>query len=423
MRVVATASPAVRPIGTSHALTAFVIARSLSVIGTAFALLGATGAATATGDAARGALNSGIFLALLFLGMACSMPYAPTVASRSGVRPAYAVVLAIGALAYGVVGIAMLGGVPTMTALLIAAPIAGASCGMTGPYETQISKAYFASETTAHAYALLSVVSAIAFGVGGLVAGVTLTHIAPAWGLVIDAVLTAVLAITVAVAAPPVEPAVPRRPDRPFHNVWRALATNRRLRWTTVLGASSAFFLAPVLTLVVPLAEDLQHKPSGAGAGLLLSAFAVGGLLTPTLVKAAVHRATSLLAGEVTGALAGATLIVLGSVSLVPDFEVDLIAWVGIGIAFGAFWSATKALVHGAAAEAGAPEDAVTNLAAMLTVAMFAAPVGSLLCSIAIGSLSAEAAVLAAGVSAVAWNLVSIRLLRRASDEVATVAA
>jgi len=219
---------------------AFLGATCLSVIGTAFGLLGATGATTAAGGIARGGLYTGIYMASTILATALATPYGPLVCARSGVRRAFAATQAVNALAYLVAGIALLAGVPTMPTLLLAAPVFGATAGMSGVVRPLVSKSYQSSSSTAHSYARLSVALGLAWGFGGLVGGLT-------------------------------------------------------------LGVASAVFLAPIMGLVVPVAQDLRQIPAVGAAGLLIASFALGEIAAPWAVRFAQRRSTDLRAGSARG--------------------------------------------------------------------------------------------------------------------------
>jgi len=391
---------------------AFIVATCVSVTGTAFGLLGATGATTAAGGTARGGLYSGIFLSAMFVASACTVPYAPRFCMHRSIRAAYALIQAVNALAYLGAGAALLAGAPTMPTLLIAAPFAGATSGVSAVLRPLLSKAYFASENTAHSYAIVSVASGVAWAAGGLAGGALLSHVEFGWGLVINAVLSAGLIYTAARIAPATEPGPPRVPGRPWHDAWKALSDNRALRWSAALGAMSMVLLAPATSLVVPIAESLRQKPQVAGAGYLMASFALGELATPWIVKVFSRRSANLAAGAFSAGIAGLTLVTLGVASLVFSRRVELAVWLVIGVTFGAFRFAARSFYVGSAAESGSAEDAASNLAAGATVALFAAPVGTLLYSLGIDAFSADTTVLVAGGLAIAFSATVLRAAR-----------
>ena len=178
------------------------------------------------------------------------------------------------------------------------------------------------------------------------------------------------------------------------------LGASWTLRRTTAVGCVTMLFIAPLTSLVVPVAQDLRQQPLVAGAGLLMAAFAAGQFLSPRLVRL-LSRGRDDLHGAIAADLgAGVVLVLLGAVSLVVSRRAELLAWLVVGVAFGGFRYSSAALFVGSAAESGQPEDATTNLAAAMLACGLVAPVGTLLWSAVIGSVSAEAALFVGGAGA-----------------------
>lgn len=398
--------------GRSRAASFYMVTTALSVVGTALGLLGATAATTAAGGAAHGAFYTGVYMTVTFIGSALVAPYAPHICAHLSVRGAYAWIQAINAATYLVAGLALLGGASTMPTLLVAAPIFGATSGVSLVLLPPLSKAYLTSADTARAYARVSVATGIAWFVAGIVGGQLLSHIPFGWGLVLKAPLTVGLALTAACIRPASEPEVPWVPERPWRDAGKALRDSRVLRWTAAVGALVMVFLAPTASLVVPIAQDLRRSPEVAGAGLLMAAFAVGEIATPRVVQRLASRWAILPASAFAVAFGGGSLVALGVVSLLLSHGIELVAWLVIGIAFGAFRFAARSLTGGSAADSGRPEDAAANLAASTTVGLLVAPVGTLTCSIGIDLLSADAAVLLGGVGAIVGSALLLRALR-----------
>ena len=394
--------------------TRFLATTGLSVAGTALGLLGATGATTAAaGDGQSGALLTGLYMSTVLVTSAVSVPYAPRVGRRLGPRRAFVVLQAVAAAAWLVAGLALLLGMSTMPVLLVAAPVFGITGGLSTVLRPILATSYLSgSGGTAEAFARLSVVSGIGWAVGSLGGGVLLSSVALGWGLVLNGLTIIPLVATVARTTPATEPSTPRATYRPWRTAWSALAGSRTLRWTAVLGASSLLFLAPITSLVVPIAQDLRQSPLVAGAGLLMAAFSIGEFLSPVTVRRLRTGRHDLPAGAIAGAIAGATLLVLGVVSAVLVDRLELLVWLVVGVAFGAFRYASRACFTGAAAEAGPPEDASTNLAATMLVSGLAAPVGTTLWSGVIDQVSADAAVVIGGLGGLVLGLVVLAASR-----------
>ena len=224
------------------------------------------------------------------------------------------------------------------------------------------------------------------------------------------------LVVIVSRVSPTAEPSTPRAADLPWRDARASLVGSRPLRLTAALGASSLFFFGPLTSLVVPIAQDLRQSPLVAGAGFLMTAFAVGEFLSPRVVRVLSGRHDDLSAGALAGVGAGVSLVILGVTSLVLSDRVELAAWLVIGVAFGALRCAARAFFVGSAAEAGPPEDASHNLAAAMLVSGLAGPFGTMAWSAVIGGVSADAAVLAAGIGAVITGALVARAARGGAD-------
>lgn len=394
--------------------TRFLATAGLSVAGTALGLLGATGATTAAaGEGQSGALLTGLYMSTVLLTSAVSVPYAPRVARRLGPRRAFVVLQAVAAGAWIVAGLALVLGLETMPVLLCAAPVFGITGGLSTVLRPILATSYLSdSAGTAEAFARLSVVSGIGWAIGSLGGGFLLSNIALGWGLVLNGLSILPLVATVGRAAPAVEPSTPRASDRPWRTAWSALAGGPTLRWTALLGASSLVFLAPITSLVVPIAQDLRQSPLVAGAGLLMAAFSIGELLSPIAVRRLRPGRQDLPAGAIAGVIAGVMLLLLGGVSAVLVDRLELLVWLVVGVAFGAFRYASRAFFTGSAAEAGPPEDASTNLAAAMLVSGLAAPIGTTMWSGVISQVSADAAVLIGGLGALVFGVVILGVTR-----------
>lgn len=382
----------------------------LSVIGSSFGLLGAAGAATAAGGIVDGGIFTSLFVSTMLLAQAISTPYGHLLAGRTGVRNAFAIAQATKALAFLLAGVALLAGLPTMPTLLIAAPVLGACDGVGSVVRTSVSKAYQSSDNTAHSYARLSVAMGIAGGIGGVAGGLALSHIAFGWGLVIVAPLAIPLIAFVARVAPKTDLPTPQSTQHPWSSAWHGLATNRLLRLSVILGASSIAFLGPVIALVVPIADGLRQDPAVGAAGLLMASFAAGEMAAPWAVRFAQRRATDLLAGEVAGALAGALLIVLGAISVVLTQRIELLVWIMIAVPFGVLRFTARALYIGSVADSG--PDATANLASANMVVVLAAPIGTMAFGIGLGHGAVYTTLFVSGACAIALNLVTVWRLR-----------
>jgi len=388
----------------------FLGATCLSVTGTAFGLLGATAATTATSSDGDSGFTTGLFVSALFLGTALAIPYSPALAARLGTRGAFALSQVTNALLYLLAGVLLLADAPTMPTLLVVAPLMGMCAGVSSVLRTFVSKTYQSSDNTAQSFARLSVALGIAGAAGGILGGLVLSHIAFGWGLVINALLTIPLLVVLTRVAPDIEPPTPSRTIRPWRSAAQRLAADRRLRWSAALGSSTVLLLAPVIALVVPVAESLRRVPAVGAAGVLMASFAVGEMVSPWSVRFAQRRTNDLTGGELAGALAGASIIVFGIASLFLSSRPELVAWVLLGIPFGIFRFAARALYIGAAADAG--PDPAANLASANLVVFLVAPIGTFLFGLSLDLGVVYVPLMVSGALAIVWNLLSIRVLR-----------
>ena len=320
------ASEPAAPKGLAGPARSYLLATGCSVMGTALGLLGATGATAAAGAKDHGAVYTGVYTALVLLTSALAVPYAPRVCRRLSTRTAFVTVQALAAATWVVAGSLLLLGAPTMPVLLVAAPVFGVTGGVTVVLRPVLAKSYLSSGGTADAFARVSVVSGAAWMVGALGGGLLLSNVALGWGLVLNGLLSAVLVLTVRAVAPGTPPAEPRRADHPWRDMRAALGASRTLRWTTALGCTVTLFVAPMTSLVVPIAQDLRQRPLVAGAGLLMTAFAAGEFLSPRLVRLLAHRRDDLTAATVSTTGAGVALLLLGTVSLMLSRKSELVA-------------------------------------------------------------------------------------------------
>lgn len=93
-------SPAVRRSG-----LLFVLGTALATVGGALGLISATGITTSAGSLSRGALDTGLYLAINLAAESLGVPYAPGIAHRLGTGQAIAWLLAMVAIAWTLAGL------------------------------------------------------------------------------------------------------------------------------------------------------------------------------------------------------------------------------------------------------------------------------------------------------------------------------
>lgn len=398
----------------ARAGSVYLLATAASVAGSAVGVLAATGATTAAGGTGSGAAYTGAYTAAVMLASAVTVPYAPRLAHRFGTRRTFVWGKAVGAAAWAVAGVCLLLGAPPFGVLLVAAPFLGAPMGATGVVTPLVTRAYVDSPNMSAAYARVSVYSGVAWGLGALGGGYLLSAVPLGWGLLLNGALTLPLVVSTRRTEPPTALAEPPRSDRPWRDIRTSLAESRDLRLAALLGCAVTVFVAPLSSLIVPITQDLRHEPLLVGAGLLLAAMAAGEFLSPRVVALVVRGRSELAASADAAFGAGITLLAFSLSALVLTDAAELVAWVVIGVGFGATRYASRALTVGAATESRGPAHSTGSLAALTLTAGLAAPVGSLLWSGLIGGVSAEAATLIGGLAGVVAAVLVLRAVRRA---------
>ncbi len=377
---------------------AFGAAVAVSTAGVAISLLSATGITTSAGQMNRGALYTGVYLATGLLAGALCVPYGPRLAHRWGTRRAFLRLTEALTALWLVGGALILLGASALVTILVMAPVLGALTALAAVLAPIVYKAYLSSADVASAVATMSVVKGGAFALGALAGGLLLVVGAEAWGLIVVGLTKIPLILLLHRCAPTSALAEPRDPGNPWRDIRHGLATSVQLRRGTFLACGAALFLSPVTILVVPITQSLRQEPLYQGAGLLMTAFAVGQILSPRVARR-LRRGRALLRASMFASLSsGIFLFALGATSVLISFRIELLAWIVLAIGFGMFRYAARALTIGATAEAQGAANAAKSISAMLLIAGLVAPIGTLGWSFLIGQFSAYAAVITSGV-------------------------
>lgn len=396
--------------GLRNPANAYMAATGASMAGSALGMLGATAATTVASR--NGGLATGLFVSVTFLASALAVPYAPRVAHRLHVRRTFAAAKALSAVAWIAAGVALLFGAPPLATLIVAAPAFGISAGVAAIVSPTLGKAYLRAAHTAHSAARMAVVGGVAWAAGALAGGALLNHVVFGWGVLLNGILTGVLVVTVTRIAPPTEPHAQRAVDHPWRSVIGVLRSDRVVALTSIQVVLTMLFIAPLVSLTVPIADGLRDESLVILGSLLMAAIGTGNLLAPWVVHRETARHPALSGAARTAVAAGGTMVVLGVVSLVLTRRIELATWVVIGIAFGAFRFASRALAKGSAAEGGEPGHASANLAAVGLVGSLAAPFGTMLWGALIDGVSAEAALLVGATGGILGSLAVLAAAR-----------
>jgi hypothetical protein len=295
-----------------------------------------------------------------------------------GTRPAFAWATSLLSGFWILVALLIFLGVPPLPVLLLAAPVGGGLIGFTTVLSPVVYKAYLSSSDMTQVMARMTVVKGVAAAVGALASGFLISSGTEAFGLLVAGLLRIPLAFFALRIAPALSIADPLQTPTPWGDIVTSLKESPGLRRATFLACGLAMFVAPLLSLVVPLTQALRREPLLQGAGLLMASISIGELLSPIVVSRFRVKRTPIASSALASVATGGILLALAVASMTLSNEIELVVWGILGIGFGATHFASRALTFGAAAEAQAVHDLSKSLAAMLFSARLVAPVGIL---------------------------------------------
>ena len=378
---------------------AFIVSMGLSAAGVTMSMLGATAIASATGGGKHGALWTGAFLITLFVAKAAAVRFVPAWSDRLGAERAFLITNAAAIALWAGAGAAVLLGAPGIVVILAIAPLAGVANAVFSIETPLLSKRFLAGHSMAGANARAGVARGIACAVGALAAGAVINAFGPGWTLVARGVLAVPFALVIgrlAPESPRAETAVPiddplERPESP------RVLEDPEVRRIVALAMVLTVTTAPVVAMIVPIAQSLRQTPLVVGASIMLAAIATGELLAPFFVGR-LERRHARGHDPLAGAFA-ATAVVLaafGIASAVLSDRPELIAWILIGLAFGGLEAASHSAVLGELVAAAGSFDTRRVLATMKFGTNLAAPAGFLIWAVIIDVTDAQTAILIA---------------------------
>jgi hypothetical protein len=172
---------------------------------------------------------------------------------------------------------------------------------------------------------------------------------------------------------------------------------------------------APVIVMIVPIAESLGHTSNVMGASIVLAAMSVGGLLAPAFVRMFEGRQSSgrdpvLAALFVTGLL----LAAFGVVSILLTARIELLALAAVGLIFGGAEFGSQSTVLGQVVRVSGPFGARHAIASMKFSTSLAAPFGFVVWDLFLETTSADTAmlVMAALMIVVAFSFSRLRTIQ-----------
>jgi MFS family permease len=264
---------------------AFLFGTATSTAGLAIGTLDATGITTTAGNLSRGAIYTSAYLAILLFTRAFTVPHTARLSARLGIENAYRFTVGLGVVSWAIASILILAGVPGLPVLLCFAPLFGISGGFAAVLGPIFSKAYIAGKDMAGAYAWMSVIAGVAWATGSAAGGFILNSVEPGWGLLSKAILGIPMFVIVTRIAPATDPRTPKAHKRVWYEMKKQLTENKQLRRAAILGCGVSMFAAPMVSMIVPIADALRQTPLLPGAGILMASMALGQLSSPYLVS------------------------------------------------------------------------------------------------------------------------------------------
>ncbi len=395
----------------------FLAAGGLAVAGTMAGQLGATSATTYAAGSAAGTATA-VFLTLMLLTAAVASAATNRLASRWGTLKTFGWAQGGVAATWTIAGILEAATDSSLVVLFLAAPAFGVLSGVTAVLTPFACRAYVNAGSLTDSVAKRSAVSGVAAGVGSVVGGYVIHVTAPGFGILANGLLTIPLVAFILFVRPVGPVTSPGVGSHAARTIVSALRSDRNLRHLALLVAAFMIFVVPMVGMLVPILNDLDHSPLPSGAGLMLGGIAAGRLFVPRIVRWLEPRYQEFTAA-VRAAVATAAFMTVFAVSAIPSFsDVDLIVWTVIGVGIGASRFTTRAILTGTASSSMGPGRDMLGVTALVLVGAFTSPVGYLIWGPMIDLVSAPVTIMAAAVAMIAVGMILGRMERRAEPAV-----
>jgi DHA3 family macrolide efflux protein-like MFS transporter len=383
----------------------FLFVGGLAVAGTIVGHLGAT-SATTYASAGNGGVTTGIFLAIMLFAAGIAALWTNQMAAKWGGEKVFTLAQVGVAASWTFVGVLEVVTDSSLVVLFAAAPIFGISSGISGVLTPIITRSYVDTGSLTASLARRSAVSGIAAMLGAVIGGYLILATDPGVGIVANGLLTLPLVIFLISIRPVVALKPIRAHSRPTHDIFSRLRNNPQLQRVAVVAVAMPLLVIPVITMIVPILNDLDHAPLPSGAGLMLAGVAAGRLLVPYLTKRLLKHRQELASALWAAIWASGFMIILAASVLFPLSDFDLVVWTIIGFGLGASRFTVRPLATAAAAKSGAESDEIMNIVVVMTIGIFCSPVGVLLWGFMIEYIGAPSTVAISAVAMIAVVLV-----------------
>jgi MFS family permease len=393
---------------TKHTVTpaeGFLFVGGLAVAGTIIGQLGATSATTYAAGG-NGGVTTGVFLALMLFTAGVAALWTNQMAAKWGGQKVFASAQIGVVVSWIFVGVLEAVTDSSLVVLFIAAPIFGIMSGITLVLTPSITRSYIDTSSLTASLARRSAVSGIAAMLGAVIGGYLIHATDPGIGIVANGLLTLPLVIFVICVRPVASLKPVRTHPNPMHDIFSRLRNSPQLQRVTVMSVAMTLLVTPLITMIVPILNDLDHAPLPSGAGLVLAGVAGGRILVPYLTKRLLKRRQELAAASLAAIWASGIMIMFAASALIPLSDFDLVVWTIIGFGFGASRFTFRPLLFTAAAKSGAEGDEIVNIATITTIGTFVSPVGVLFWGFMIEYIGAPLTVAGCAVASIAVVLV-----------------
>ena len=376
----------------------------LSGAGITVSLLAATAITTETGSGVHGALWTGAFLTVVFVAKAAAVRAMPAWSGRVGPERLFLLSTYLLIAVWGGAGLLVVLGAPATAVVLAVAPLDGIANGVFAVETPLLSQTFFSGQSLAAANARVAVGWGIACAVGAIGAGLMINGAGAGWALMARAALSIPLLLVISRLARSGDRSISRGEgqeaavsDADVRHDDRSIKAGPAARRVVLLAFILTAATAPVIVMIVPIAESLGHTSNVMGASIVLAAMSVGGLFAPAFVSVFERRLSSgrdpvLAALFVTGGL----LAAFGVVGILLTARIELLALAVVGLIFGGAEFGSQSTVLGQVVRVSGPFGARHAIASMKFSTSLAAPLGFVAWDLVLDTTSGVTAMLVA---------------------------
>lgn len=357
---------------------AFLGATFLSQLGSAAALLAATVVSSNAGASeSQAALLTALMLAFNYGTAALVTPYSGRLSRRIGTGRTYAATQIGGVVTYAALAIGIWAGLPAYPTLMIITPFLGAFGGIGHVVSPLVSHAYYGTGM-AMSQARTTMATGLAWMIGAVGGAWVIDHIGVPSAFLSNAFLTLPLVVMLIAVAPREPFEAVASIAHPWRDMFHQLRANDQLRRAALMGMATVLFVAPLVSMVVPLTRSMDHDLA-VHAGVVLACIAFGEMFAPLVVRVVGRRWGPLRSASAAYLGAGTILLLIAGWAIVTDRTSEFLGVCLFAIVFGAVHYGGTALLIADAS--GSAEDSARQeaLSAYFFVLGIGIPLGTIL--------------------------------------------